>query len=135
MDLLWLHSERLPQEEVGLADELHIAVFDAVVHHLDEMARALRSDPVAAGRSVIDLGSDRLKDRLHVRPGCRIASRHDRRAFQRPLLAAGDTRADEVKALGFQVALVRRVESGKCEFPPSIRMSPGSSKGTNSSIT
>ncbi len=32
-------------------------------------------------------------------------------------------------------ALVRRVESGKCELPPSIRMSPGESNGTNSSIT
>ena len=54
---------------VGLADELHVAVFDAVVDHLDVVARPLGPDPVAAGGAVGDLGGDRLEDRLDVRPG------------------------------------------------------------------
>ena len=54
--------------------------------------------------------------------------------FERPFLAAGDARADEEQPLGLQ-SWVRRVESGKCELPPSMRMSPGSSSGTSSSMT
>ncbi len=83
------------QQVVGLADELHVAVLDAVVDHLDVMAGPLGADPVAARRAVGRLGGDGLEDRLDVRPGRGVAAGHDRRAEQRPFLAAGDARADE----------------------------------------
>src|SRR5690606_1484656 len=51
-------------------------------------------DPVAAGDAV-HLGRDVLEDALHVGPGLRVASGHDRRSVTRALLAAGDASADE----------------------------------------
>ena len=62
---------------VGLADELHVAVLDAVVDHLHVVAGAVLADPVAAGRAVVDLGGDGLEDRLHVRPCRGLAAGHD----------------------------------------------------------
>ena len=99
-----VQPEQLAQQVVGLADELHVAVLDAVVHHLDVMAGPFGADPVAAGRAVGDLGGDGLEDRLDVRPGVGVAAGHDRRALQGPLLAAGDAGADEKQPLGLQVA-------------------------------
>jgi hypothetical protein len=46
---------------VGLADQLHVAVLDAVVDHLDEVAGAVLADPVAAGLAVVGLGGDAWK--------------------------------------------------------------------------
>ncbi len=69
-------AEAVLEELVGLADELHVAVLDAVVHHLDVVACAAFADPVAAGGAVVDLGGDGLEDRLDVRAtprGCRRA--------------------------------------------------------------
>ena len=88
---------------IGFADELHVAVFDAVVHHLDVMAGPFGPDPVAARGAVGHLGGDGLEDRLDVRPGLGIAARHDRRALERPLFAARDAGADKEQPLGFQV--------------------------------
>ena len=47
-----LQAEQLAQQVVGLADELHVPVLDAVVHHLHVVARAVPADPLAAGRPV-----------------------------------------------------------------------------------
>ena len=51
--------------------------------------------------------------------------------FERPFLAAGDARADEEQPLLLQ----RRWSAGWCRgsgvLPPSIRMSPGSSSGSD----
>ena len=129
-----LHAQRLAQQEIGFADELHVAVFDAVVDHLDEMAGAFGPDPVAAGRSILDLGGDRLEDRLDVRPRRRVAAGHDRRPLEGPSSPPETPVPMKSSPLAFE-RRVRRVESGKCELPPSIRMSPGSSSGTSSSIT
>ncbi len=64
--LLVGQAEALLHHLVGLADHLHVAVLDAVVDHLDEMARAVLADPVAAGLAVVGLGGNLLEDRLHV---------------------------------------------------------------------
>ena len=84
------------EQEIGFADELHVAVFDAVVDHLDVMAGARLADPFAAGNVVLgsDLGADGLQDRLDVGPGGRGAAGHDAGAFQGPLFASGNARAD-----------------------------------------
>ena len=55
-------AEAVFEDVVGLADELHVAVFDAVVHHFDEVPRAVRTDPVAAGFAVFGFGGYRLQD-------------------------------------------------------------------------
>ena len=85
-----VHRRRLEAEHgshhmIGLADQLHVAVFDAVVDHLDEVPGALGPHPVAAGRAAVNLGGDRLEDRLDVRPGVGVSARHDRGALARPL--------------------------------------------------
>ena len=69
MQLLRLQAEPVLQQLVGLANELHVAVLDAVVDHLDVMAGAILTYPIAAGCAVFDLGCDGLKDLFHVRPG------------------------------------------------------------------
>ena len=66
-DFVTADAQRLPQDGVRLTDELHVAVLDAVVDHLDEVSGTLGSHPVAA-RLLVALGADRLEDRLQVRP-------------------------------------------------------------------
>ena len=85
-------------EIVGFGDELHVGVFDAVVHHLDVMAGALRADIGAAGRP-IDLGRHLGQHRRDAVPGLAIAAGHHARAFERALFAAGDAHADEADLL------------------------------------
>ncbi len=94
-----------------------------------------RADPVAARSSIGDLGGNGLKDGLDVRPG--------HRRFP-PGMIEGPARAPSsppetpvpMNRIPFSLRLrVRRVESGKCELPPSIRMSPGSKSGTSSPMT
>ena len=43
-------AQAVLHQVVGLADELHVAVFDAVVDHLHVMAGAVFAHPIAAGR-------------------------------------------------------------------------------------
>ncbi len=46
------HAEDALHQVVGLGDQLHVAVLDAVVHHLHEVTGALVADPIAARLSV-----------------------------------------------------------------------------------
>ncbi|MNU73105.1 hypothetical protein D3C71_625820 [compost metagenome] len=92
------------EQAVGLADQLHVAVLDAVVHHLHVVARAARADVDHAGLAV-HLGRDALEDRLHHLPGRRRAARHDRRPLARAFLAARHARADEAQALARKVGV------------------------------
>ena len=84
---------------IRLADQLHVAVFDAVVDHFDVMARAIFAHPIAARRAVLDLGGDALENILDVRPRGRRAAGHDGRAVARAFLAAGNAGADEQQPL------------------------------------
>ena len=84
-------------EVVGLGDELHVGVLDAVVDHLDEVAGAVGADVGHARLALGDRG-DGLEDRAERLPRLGGAAGHDRRAVQRALLAAGDAGADEVDA-------------------------------------
>ena len=89
-------AQAVAQQLVGLADELHVGVLDAVVHHLHEMPCAVRAD-VGAARHAVDVRGDLLKQGAKRLVGLRRAARHDRRAVQRALFAARDARADEVQ--------------------------------------
>ncbi|MDQ0619303.1 hypothetical protein QFZ33_003327 [Arthrobacter globiformis] len=102
------------QEVEGFADDLHVGVFDAVVHHLDEVAGAVGADPGAA-RLAVNLGGDLLQQRAKGVVGLLGAAGHDGRAVEGAFLTAGDADAHEVQVLlgqrGFPAAgvLVVRV--------------------------
>ena len=94
------------EERVGLADQLHIAIFDSVVDHLHVVAGAARADPVAAGDVALgaDLGGDRLEDLLDQRPRGGGAAGHHARALQRPLFAPRHAGADIEQPLRLDLA-------------------------------
>jgi len=96
-------AEALAQDMVGFADELHIAVFDAVMDHFDVMTGAVFADPFAAGGTVGDLGGDGLEDGLDVWPGGGAAAGHDRRAVAGAFFAAGHAGADVEESFGLDV--------------------------------
>ena len=78
---------------IRLADELHIAIFNAVMHHLHKMTCPVFAYPVTAWRSVLDLCTDRLKNRFDIRPCRRAAARHHTWPLQSAFLSAGDSGA------------------------------------------
>src|SRR5690606_25231163 len=58
---------------------------------------------IGAARLAVELGRDRLEDRLGVLPLLLWAADHDRRAVARALLATGHADAEEADALVTQV--------------------------------
>ncbi len=82
---------------VGLADELHVAVFDAVVDHLHVVTGTAGADVDDAGLA-IHLGGDGFEDRLHDIPRGGRAAGHDGRSLAGAFLTAGDAGADEAEA-------------------------------------
>ena len=93
-----LEAAHAAQQVVGLADDLHVRVLDAVVDHLHVVAGAVRADPGAA-RLPLELRGDLLEHRAEGLVGLLRTAGHDRRTVQGTLLAAGDTDAHEVQAL------------------------------------
>ena len=81
MHLIVGHPKKVTHELVRFADELHIAVLNAVMHHLDEVSCAILADPVAARRAVLDLGADGLKNGLHILPRGGTAAGHHAGTF------------------------------------------------------
>ena len=79
---------------VGLADHLHVAVLDAVVHHFYEVPCSALADPLAARFAFVSFGGDVLKDWLHVRPRLWASAGHDAGAFQGSFFTARNTGAD-----------------------------------------
>ena len=90
-------------ELVGLADQLHVAVLDAVVRHLHEVPGAVAAHPLAAGLAFGSLGADRLENILHQGPRRHAAARHHRGAEACAFLAATHARADEHQPFALQV--------------------------------
>ena len=83
---------------------MHVAVLDAVVHHLDVVARAARPD-VGDARAVVDLGGDGLPDGAYLLVRIAVAAGHERGPPQRALLAARNAGADEVQSFLLQLLL------------------------------
>lgn len=81
-----------------LTNQLHVAVLDTVVNHLDVVASTLVTDPVTAGLAVA-LGGDALEDILDVGPGVLVTTGHEGGTVAGTLLTTGDTAADEADAL------------------------------------
>ena len=101
--LVVAHPEQVPHEVVRFADELHIAVLYAVMYHLYEVARAVFSNPVAAGGVVLYLCADGLEYGLYVWPCGRGAAGHHAGAFQCAFFSAGNACAYVQLALGFHI--------------------------------
>ena len=95
VNLVIRHVETFVHQLVGLADELHVAVLDAVVHHLHIVASTTLANPVAAGGAALHLGRDRLEYFLHMRPSGWAATGHDARAMAGAFLATGHTCANK----------------------------------------
>jgi len=79
---------------VSLADQLHVAVFDAVVNHLDVMAGTAFAHPVAAGHIAFHLRGDGLENILYERPRGGRTAGHDAGSLARAFLAAAHAGAD-----------------------------------------
>jgi hypothetical protein len=77
---------------ICLGDELHIGIFDAIVHHLDVMAGSFRSDEGAAGLAV-DLAAIFVTIGFNTGVALGIAPWHHAGAFERAHLAAGHSHA------------------------------------------
>jgi hypothetical protein len=50
------HAIQLMHDVIGFADQLHIAIFDAVVYHFYKVPGALFSNPSAAGQAIRSFG-------------------------------------------------------------------------------
>jgi hypothetical protein len=97
-------TETAGQKIVDLGDELHVAVFDPVVHHLHEVAGAVGAEVGHAGTGV-GPGGDGLEDRPQRLPGILVSAWHDRGPAPDPLLAPGDAGPHEAEAPDAQVRL------------------------------
>ncbi|MPM76755.1 hypothetical protein SDC9_123754 [bioreactor metagenome] len=75
---------------ISLVNNLHITVFNTIMHHLHEMSGAVLAHPVATGRAVIYFCGYRLEDLFHIRPRPGGTAGHHRRAEQCPFLAPGN---------------------------------------------
>ena len=83
---------------VHLTDELHVAVLDAVVHHLDVVASTDGAE-VSRASLTVDLCGALGHDGLDELPRALLAAWHEGRAVAGALFAAGDAHADELDAL------------------------------------
>ena len=123
-DLRGLEADAVPEQVVGLGDELHVGVLDAVVHHLDEVAGAVGAD-VRAARGAVDVRADRLQHRAE---GLRTTLAEPPGMIDGPLSAPSsppDTpMPTKCRPCSLSLASRRRV-SWKCALPPSMIMSPG----------
>ena len=86
------------EQQIALRNQLHIRVFDAVVHHFNIVTRAVRPDIGAAGHPLRS-GCNSFQNGLDRRIGIFVAARHDGRAVPRALLAARDADAEIQDAL------------------------------------
>ena len=98
---LVIQLQQVLHHPVGFRDELHVAVFDAVVNHLDKVSRTRRAHPLAARRAVGRFGGDALQNRFHLVPSGHRTARHDGSAVQRALFTAGYACAHKTESFLF----------------------------------
>jgi hypothetical protein len=76
------------------ADQLHVAVLDTIVDHLDVVTCAFLADPVTTWLAIC-LGCDRLEDFLDMGPCIWMTTRHQRRAVTSAFLTTRHTCSNE----------------------------------------
>src|SRR4030095_3311171 len=100
--LIVIHSDDVFKNGIGLADQLHVAVLNAVVDHFDVMACAIGSH-VSATRFAIDLRRDLAKDRRNNFPRFTRTPGHERWTFECALFAAGNAATDIVNSASLKI--------------------------------
>ena len=96
-----IQLQQVLHHPIGFRNKLHIAIFDAIMNHLDKMSRTGRSHPLTARRAVGCFGSNTLQNRLHFFPGAYRTARHDRSSIQCTLFTAGNTCSHKTEASRF----------------------------------
>ena len=132
MQFLSSQAQALVQNVINFSDHLHVAILDAIMHHLDIVTGPQRSDILNARLAILCFGGDRPKmgNRL---PGFTMSSRHYRWApTMLPLLHRTPVPMQLTPLLQAHGYAVRYPEN---ELPPSIRISPGSRYGFKCAIT
>ena len=104
MKLVRARVDRRFQNRVSLANELHVAVFDAVVDHLHVMPRTVGTH-MSATRLIFRDGGDLRINRGERFPAFLRSAGHDRWAFERAFFAAADADSKEMDSLFFEVFL------------------------------
>ncbi len=125
-----VEPEPFTQQRGRLGDELHVAVLDAVVHHLHEVA----------GRAEAAVGDteprrrarcDGLEDWPQALPRVDVTAGHERRALEGALRAAGHAHADEAPgpplrlrraAVAVGVQAVARVDDDVAVFEERVEL-------------
>ena len=103
MHFFMRHAQAFFHELISLANQLHIAVFNAVVHHFHKVPGALVAHPVAARFARRCFGCNGLKNGFHKFPSRSITARHNGRAVARAFFAARNACADETNAFFLQL--------------------------------
>ena len=99
-----IEATEIFEKIVGFGDELHVAVFDAVVHHFDEVTRPAVPAIGNAGDIVAwGFRGDFLKNRADMLVTFAIATGHDAGAPERAFFATADAHAEEFDAGRFEV--------------------------------
>ncbi len=83
----------------GFGDELHVAIFDAVVDHLDVVTGTTGTN-VRDARSVVGLGGNGFEHRLELLVGIDRAAGHEGRSPEGAFFTTGNTHANELQATG-----------------------------------
>lgn len=92
------------EDVIGLADELHVAVLDAIVDHFHVVTGTAGTD-VGHARLTIDFGGNGFEDGLHHIPGGEWAAGHDGGAFAGAFFTTGNTGSDETQAFFREVGV------------------------------
>ncbi|MNC56699.1 hypothetical protein D3C75_1063170 [compost metagenome] len=87
MQLSGIQAEDILQQLIGFANELHVAVFNAVVHHFDIVSCTVFSD-VGRARVPVHFCRNGCQDRFHQFVGILLTTRHDGRSFERSFFTA-----------------------------------------------
>ena len=124
---------RVSEQVVDFGDGLHIGVLDAVVDHLDVVARAARSEVGAAGLAR-RLGRHAGEDGGEVVVGVAVRPPGIMLGPSSAPFSPPETPMPTKRSPRAAASPTRRSVSVKREFPPSTRMSPGSRSGLRSAM-
>ena len=114
--LVVTHAAGPLQDVVSLGNELHQAVLDAVVHHLDVVPRRTLTDVGHAG-VVAHFGGYRFQDGLHYLPRRFVTAGHDAGTTPCPFRTARNAGPEEADVFGLEV-LVAAVGVVVVAVPP-----------------